>query len=169
MASGKSLAGTILAAVGLTLSGAELQVGMPAPPFTAQDQAGKTVRLADFAGKPVVLYFYPKDDTPGCTKEACSLRDGFADIQKKGAVILGVSADDVTSHAAFAAKYHLPFSILADPGHAIIDAYGVRMPLLGMAKRVTFIIGKDMIIKDIVTDVKTAEHDRQILELLGRL
>lgn len=157
----------LLATFGLALSGSELVPGDKAPAFTAQDQGGKTVRLADFQGKAiVVLYFYPKDDTPGCTKEACALRDGFEGIQKLGAVILGVSADDVKSHAAFAGKFQLPFSILADPDHLIIDAYGVRMPIVGFAKRVTFIIGKDGFIRNIVKDVKAAEHDRQVLELL---
>lgn len=152
----------------LALSAAALQPGATAPAFTAQDQKGRTVRLADYAGKStVVLYFYPKDDTPGCTKEACSLRDGFDRIIAAGAVILGVSADDVTSHAAFSEKYHLPFPILADPGHVIIDAYGVRMPVMGVAKRVTFIIGKDGVIRDVLTDVKAAEHDQQVLQALA--
>ena len=154
----------------LSLSAAGLKPGMAAPPFSAQDQNGRTVKLADFAGKStVVLYFYPKDDTPGCTKEACSLRDGFAAIKAKGAVVLGVSADDVASHAAFSEKYHLPFPILADPGHAIIDAYGVRMPVMGIAKRVTFIIGRDGVIREILSDVKAAEHDQQVLKALASL
>lgn len=154
----------------LSLSASGLKPGMAAPPFSAQDQNGRTVKLADFAGKStVVLYFYPKDDTPGCTKEACSLRDGFAAIKAKGAVVLGVSADDVKSHAAFAEKYHLPFPILADPGHAIIDAYGVRMPVMGIAKRVTFIIGRDGVIREILSDVKAAEHDQQVLKSLASL
>ncbi len=164
------LATALAALTGMSLGAADLKPGMAAPPFSAQDQNGKTVKLADFAGKSaVVLYFYPKDDTPGCTKEACSLRDGFEAIKAKGAVILGVSADDVTSHAAFSQKYHLPFSILADPGHTIIDAYGVRMPVMGIAKRVTFIIGRDGVIRSIMTDVKTAEHDRQVLGALASL
>jgi len=160
---------TVLAAIGLTVSGAELKPGMPAPSFSAKDQEGRTISLSDYQGKAmVVLYFYPKDDTPGCTKEACSLRDGFKDIQAAGAVILGVSAQDVKSHAAFAKEYNLPFSLLADPACVIIDAYGVRMPVLGIAKRVTFIIGKDGVIRDILRDVKTAEHDRQVLALIKK-
>lgn len=163
----KTLFTALLATLGMTLAGAELAPGQPAPAFSAQDQNGRTISLAEFQGKSVVvLYFYPKDDTPGCTKEACSLRDGYQEIRKRGAVVLGVSADDVKSHAAFAEKFHLPFPILADPGHAIIDAYGVRMPVVGFAKRVTFIIGKDGIIRNIVTEVKAAEHDRQVLDLL---
>lgn len=169
MAKGQRFFTALLAAVGMTVSGAELQPGMPAPLFTAQDQDGHSVSLADFRGKSiVVLYFYPKDDTPGCTKEACSLRDGFKAIQDAGAVILGVSADTVASHGAFASKFSLPFPLLADPDRTIIDAYGVRIPLVGIAKRVTFIIGKDGVIRDIVQQVKPAEHDRQVLELLKR-
>jgi thioredoxin-dependent peroxiredoxin len=157
----------MMATLGLSLAGAGLKEGAPAPPFSAQDQEGRTVSLADYRGKAtVVLYFYPKDDTPGCTKEACSLRDGFSAITATGAVILGVSADDVASHAAFATKYHLPFPLLADPGKKIIDAYGVRMAVVGVARRVTFIIGPDGIIKHIVSDVKAAEHDKQVLGLL---
>ena len=169
MTLGRTLFTSLLATIGMSLAGAELAPGMPAPTFSAKDQAGRTVKLADYKGKQVVvLYFYPKDDTPGCTKEACSLRDAFKDIQAAGAVILGVSADDVDSHAKFAEKFHLPFSILADPGKTIIDAYGVRMPLVGIAKRWTFIIGKDGLIKDIVQDVKAAEHDQQVLALLKK-
>ena len=167
MATGRNFLTTLLAAAGLAVSGADLQPGMPAPGFTAQDQDGRTVKLSDFKGRStVVLYFYPKDDTPGCTKEACSLRDGFQAILGAGAVILGVSADDVESHAAFARKYSLPFPLLADPGRKIIDAYGVRMAVIGIAKRVTFIIDKGGIIRSILTDVKTSEHDRQVLALL---
>jgi len=169
MATGRNIFTTLLAAAGLTLSGADLQPGMPAPGFTARDQDGKTVRLADFKGKStVVLYFYPKDDTPGCTKEACSLRDGFQAILAAGAVILGVSADDQESHAAFAKKFSLPFPLLADPDRTIIDAYGVRMAVIGIAKRVTFIIDRDGIVRNILTDVKTSEHDKQVLALLER-
>jgi peroxiredoxin Q/BCP len=158
-----------LAAMGLTLSGAQVQAGAIAPAFSAQDQHGTVINLSDFKDKStVVLYFYPKDDTPGCTKEACSLRDGFQPIREAGAIVLGVSADDVASHAAFAEKYHLPFSLLADPGHTIIDAYGVRMPVLGMAKRITFIIGKDGIVRDVIQEVKAAQHDAQVLEALKR-
>ena len=112
--------------------------------FEARDQNGALVRLADFRGKAnlVVLYFYPKDDTPGCTTEACSLRDGYAAIQATGAVILGVSADDLRKPQAFAEKFHLPFRIVADADHRIIDAYGVRMPVLGWAKRITFLVDR---------------------------
>jgi peroxiredoxin Q/BCP len=100
------------------------EAGTPAPTFTLPDQDGKPVSLADFKGKWVVLYFYPKDDTPGCTKEACSFRDSHAALQAKGAVVLGVSGDSSTSHRKFADKYGLPFPLLADTDHAVARAYG---------------------------------------------
>lgn len=99
-------------------------VGAPAPAFTLPDQDGKPVSLADFEGKWVVLYFYPKDDTPGCTKEACSFRDNFAALQEKGAVVLGVSGDGAASHRKFAEKYSLPFPLLSDETHDVMRAYG---------------------------------------------
>lgn len=143
------------------------KVGQPAPAFAAKDQAGKTVQLADYKGKSsVVLYFYPKDDTPGCTAQACSLRDGHGALLAAGAVVLGVSADDEKSHKAFAQKYELPFPILADPDKTIISAYGVKMPLIGIAKRVTFLIDKQGVIRHIVSEVNTKAHDKQVLELL---
>ena len=153
-----------------SLASAELQPGMPAPLFEARDQAGKTIRLSDFKGtKTVVLYFYPKDGTPGCTAEACSLRDGYEAILATGAVVLGVSADDERSHAAFSTKYNLPFSILADPDKTIIGAYGVKMPVIGVAKRWTFIIDPQGIIRNVINDVDTKNHDQQVLKLLKGL
>ncbi|MBP7617771.1 MAG: peroxiredoxin [Geothrix sp.] len=146
---------------------ADIKEGMKAPAFEAQDQHGATIRLSDFQGKAaVVLYFYPKDDTPGCTAQACSLRDGFAAIQTSGAVILGVSADDTQSHKAFAEKFHLPFSLLADPDKRIIGAYGVKMPLLGFAKRVTFLIDRQGIVRRVITDIRTKDHDQQVVAFL---
>lgn len=151
-------------------SAAEVLEGAKAPAIEARDQHGALIRLADYQGKAaVVLYFYPKDDTPGCTSEACSLRDGFAAIQASGAVILGVSADSSKSHQAFAEKYHLPFSLLADPDKKIITDYGVKMPLLGFAKRVTFLIDRQGVVRKIVRDVRTAGHDKQVLDLLKAL
>ena len=149
---------------------AGLVEGVQAPTFEAQDQHGKLIKLADFKGKSnVVLYFYPKDDTPGCTAQACSLRDGFGPIQEAGAIILGVSADDVSSHQAFSAKYALPFSLLADPKRTIIEAYDVKMAVLGMAKRVTFVIDKQGVIRRILKDVDTKHHDVQVLEIIKGL
>jgi len=149
---------------------AELKEGMKAPAIEAHDQNGALVRLADFQGKAsVVLYFYPKDDTPGCTAQACSLRDGFRAIQGAGAVILGVSADSSQSHRAFADKFHLPFSLLADPEKRIIRAYGVKMPLLGFAKRVTFLIDRQGVVRRIIRETRTQDHDRQVLALLKEI
>ena len=156
----------IIAMLGLA-SAAEVAEGTKAPAFEARDQHGALVRLADFQGKSaVVLYFYPKDDTPGCTAQACSLRDGFSAIQAAGAVILGVSADTSQSHQAFAEKFHLPFSILADPDRGIIEAYGVKMPLLGFAKRVTFLIDRQCVVRKVIRDIRTKDHDQQVLALL---
>jgi len=101
-----------------------LEPGTTAPPFTLTDAAGHSVSLADFAGRDVVLYFYPKDDTPGCTKEACGFRDGWDDLKAMGVAVLGVSADDADSHRRFAAKYRLPFTLLSDPDHRVMRAYG---------------------------------------------
>jgi thioredoxin-dependent peroxiredoxin len=101
-----------------------IEVGTPAPQFSLQDQDGETVTLADLQGSPVVLYFYPKDDTPGCTTQACAIRDQWAEFEEAGAVVLGVSPDDVDSHARFAAKHDLPHRLLADPERTVIDTYG---------------------------------------------
>ena len=160
----------LLTAVGLAAGAGDLQPGMKAPVFSAQDQDGRMVSLAEFQGhKNVCLYFYPKDDTPGCTAEACSLRDGLGAILAAGAVVLGVSADDSRSHAAFAAKFNLNFPILADPDKVIIQAYGVKMLALPLAKRVTFIIDKTGTIRNIIRDVNAKEHDQQVLQLIRAL
>ena len=119
------------------------KVGEPAPAFKLQDQAGKWQSLADYKGKWVALYFYPKDDTPGCTTQACSFRDNVFAFNKEGAVILGISVDDVASHKAFAEKHGLPFTILADADKAVSRRYGVLKTYMGvmeMARRDTFII-----------------------------
>lgn len=159
----------MLAMFGFASAG-EVAEGLKAPAFEARDQHGALVRLADFQGKSaVVLYFYPKDDTPGCTAQACSLRDGFSALQAAGAVILGVSADTTESHKAFAEKFHLPFSLLADPDRRIIEAYGVKMPLLGMARRVTILIDRQGTIRKVIRDVRTKDHDQQVLALLKSL
>ena len=101
-----------------------LEPGTQAPTFTLDDSAGRPVSLGDFAGRHVILYFYPRDDTPGCTKEACAFRDGWDELQALGAVVLGVSADDAESHRKFASKYRLPFTLLSDPDHRVMRAYG---------------------------------------------
>ena len=149
-----------------------LKEGTLAPDFTAKNENGETVRLRDLRGQKVVLYFYPKDDTPGCTKEACSFRDAFADFKKRGIEVLGVSVDSEASHKKFAAKYKLPFTLLADPGHSIADAYGVygEKKFMGRTymgvKRITFLIDEKGKIKKIFEKVKPDEHARDVLEAL---
>jgi peroxiredoxin Q/BCP len=142
-----------------------LTAGTPAPAFTAKDDAGNTVSLADFAGKTVVLYFYPKDDTPGCTKEAQSFRDSYTEYQGKDIVVLGVSMDDEASHKLFKEKYGLPFTLVADPDGAITQAYDVDGG--GYAKRITYIINGDGIIDRVIDSVKTDTHATDILAEMG--
>jgi peroxiredoxin Q/BCP len=141
-----------------------LSVGTPAPDFTAVDTNGNTVSLADFRGKTVILYFYPKDDTPGCTKEACSFRDHYPDYQAKNIVVLGVSTDDQSSHQAFTEKYNLPFPLLVDTDRSIIQAYDVDGG--GYAKRVTFVIDENGTISHAYDEVKTATHATDVLAAL---
>ena len=141
-----------------------------APTFTAKDQNGNTVSLADFKGKKVVLYFYPEDDTPTCTIQACNLRDNFSLLKKEGIVVLGVSPDEEKKHKKFEAKYDLPFTLLADPTHAIIDKYGVwgekqmfGNHYMGLI-RTTFLIDEKGIIRKIFLKPKSKEHTQEILE-----
>lgn len=147
----------------------KLKPGDKAPEFKLQTQEGKSVALADFRGKHVVLYFYPRDDTPGCTKEACGFRDVFSQLQQKGAVVLGVSTDPVKTHAKFADKYKLPFTLLADEGKQVVQAYGVWGEKKFMGRkylgthRVTFLIGPDGKIKQIWPSVKPEEHAAEVL------
>ncbi|MDX2062553.1 MAG: thioredoxin-dependent thiol peroxidase [Bacteroidia bacterium] len=146
-----------------------LEVGTPAPAFSAQDQDGKTHTLAQYRGKKIALYFYPKDDTPGCTKEACNLRDNYAALQAAGYVVLGVSTDDTTSHAKFATKFSLPFPLLADPDQQLVTAYQVWVEknmygkkYMGTA-RVTYLIDEAGTIARVIDKVKTEDHAAQIL------
>jgi len=147
----------------------KLRVGEVAPAFSAATSGGGKISLADYKGKNVVLYFYPRDDTPGCTKEACAFRDHFAEFRKKGAVVLGVSTDAVKSHDKFAAKFKLPFTLLADEDKAIVTAYGVWGEKSFMGRkylgthRVTFLIGPDGRIKNIWPQVKPEEHVAEVL------
>jgi peroxiredoxin Q/BCP len=144
--------------------------GTVAPNFAANDANGETVRLKDLRGRKVVLYFYPKDDTPGCTKEACSFRDAFSDFEKRGIKVLGVSVDSEASHKKFTAKYKLPFTLVADPDHSIADAYGVygEKKFMGRTymgvKRITFLIDEKGKIKKVFEKVKPEEHAREVLE-----
>ncbi|MGA9377559.1 MAG: peroxiredoxin [Phormidium sp.] len=142
-----------------------LAVGTDAPAFTAKDTNGNTVSLSDFAGKTVVLYFYPKDDTPGCTKQACSFRDAQPDYQGKDVVVLGVSKDDEASHQAFTEKYNLNFPLLADTDGALINAYDVDGG--GYAKRVSYVIDGNGKIVHVDASVNTATHASDILAALG--
>src|SRR6267378_1469426 len=150
----------------------KLKEGDPAPNFTATTHDGSHVSLSDFHGKPVVLYFYPRDDTPGCTKEACAFRDEFAAFKDKGAIVLGISTDSQKSHAKFVEKYKLPFTLLADEDKKIVEAYGVRgqKSFLGRkymgTYRVTFLIGPDGRIKKIWPTVKPALHPEEVLAAL---
>ena len=147
-----------------------LKEGTVAPNFSANNAKGETVRLKALRGQKVVLYFYPKDDTPGCTKEACSFRDAFADFRKRGIEVLGVSVDSEASHKKFTAKYKLPFTLLADPDHSIADAYGVygEKKFMGRTymgvKRITFLIDENGKIKKVFEKVKPEEHAREVLE-----
>ena len=149
-----------------------MKVGQKAPDFSVKDDSGKTVKLSDLKGKKVVLYFYPKDDTPGCTTEACNFRDGIAAIKKLGAVVLGVSADSVESHKKFKTKYDLNFPLLADTEKEIIEAYEVwkEKSLYGRKymgiERTTFVIGTDGKITHIFPKVKVAEHAGDVLAAL---
>ncbi|MEH1840508.1 MAG: peroxiredoxin [Nostoc sp.] len=142
-----------------------LAVGTDAPAFTAKDTKGNTVSLSDFAGKTVVLYFYPKDDTPGCTKQACSFRDAQSQYQSKDIVILGVSADDEVSHQAFTQKYDLNFPLLADTDKSLIKAFDVDGG--GYAKRVTYVIDPNGKITHVDANVNTTNHASDILAALG--
>jgi peroxiredoxin Q/BCP len=147
-----------------------LKAGTAAPNFTAKDANGETIRLKELRGQKIVLYFYPKDDTPGCTKEACSFRDAFAEFKKRGIEVLGVSVDSEASHKKFVAKYKLPFTLLADPDHSIADTYGVygEKKFMGRTymgvKRTTFLIDKKGKIKKVFEKVKPEEHAREVLE-----
>jgi thioredoxin-dependent peroxiredoxin len=150
----------------------KLKDGDVAPKFSADTNGGGHVSLAGYRGKNVILYFYPKDDTPGCTKEACAFRDHFAEFKKRGAVVLGVSTDPVKSHDKFVEKFKLPFTLLADEDKKIVTAYGVWGEKSFMGRkylgthRVTFLIGTDGRIKRIWPQVKPEEHAAEVLEAL---
>ncbi|OYV85815.1 MAG: thioredoxin-dependent thiol peroxidase [Ignavibacteriae bacterium 37-53-5] len=146
-----------------------LSEGRKAPDFTLKDDNGETVKLSAYKGKKVVLYFYPKDDTPGCTKEACSFRDGFKEIQKMGAIVLGVSPDSVGSHKKFKEKFHLNFPLLSDEEKKVVNAYGVwkEKALYGRkymgVERTTFVIDENGKIKKVFSKVKVDGHYEEVL------
>jgi peroxiredoxin Q/BCP len=143
-----------------------------APEFELQDETGVAVKLSDYRGKNVVLYFYPKDDTPGCTTEACSFRDGIGEYHRRGVVVLGVSPDSVKSHAKFKKKYGLPFTLLADGDHKVCELYGVwgRKKFMGKEYdgvfRTTFLVGEDGMIKKVFEGVKPDGHATEVLAAL---
>ncbi len=149
-----------------------LEVGDKVPSFSLKQTDGTTVKSSDWKGKTVVLYFYPKDDTPGCTKEACSLRDSYSAFKKKDVLVYGISPDDVDSHRKFTEKFDLPFPLLADEGHAVAEKFGVWVEKnmygkksMGIA-RTTFVIGPDGKIAEVIKKVNTEEHAGQLLEVL---
>lgn len=151
----------------------ELKEGDLAPAFEAQDQNGNLIKLEDYKGQTVILYFYPKDDTPGCTAEACNFRDNHEDLIAKGYIVLGVSVDDIKSHGKFATKYSLPFSLLADENKSIVADYGVWVEKNNYGKvsmgiaRTTFVIGADGKILKIIKKIDNPNATQQILDALS--
>lgn len=147
--------------------------GAPAPDFQLLDDEGNSRHLSDFRGKPVVLYFYPKDDTPGCTTEACNFRDDYSSYEKAGVTILGVSPDSVKAHVKFKSKYNLPFPLLADEEHKVCDLYGVWGPKKFMGReyegvlRTTFLIDGDGNIARVFENVRPTEHSTEVLNALN--
>ena len=150
-----------------------LEAGTKAPDFSLPDQDGNMVSLKDFKGQKVILYFYPKDNTPGCTKQACNFGELFPQIREKGAVVLGVSKDSVASHKKFQEKYHLPFTLLSDPELSVIQAYGVWQEKNMYGKktmgvvRSTYLIDETGVIVKAFGKVKAAENPRQMLDALA--
>ena len=150
-----------------------IEPGDDAPDFELPDQDGRAVKLSDFRGQPVVVYFYPKADTPGCTTQACGVRDHRADYQRVGSVVLGISPDPVAKVKAFHQKYDLDFPLLADEGHAVADAYGVwaEKSMYGKTyfgnERTTFVIDAEGTVAHVLRKVKPAEHDDLVLEALN--
>jgi thioredoxin-dependent peroxiredoxin len=149
-----------------------VEEGKPAPDFELQSDSGEMIKLSDLRGKQVVLYFYPKDDTPGCTKQACGIRDVYGEFEREGAVVLGVSPDDERSHVKFKQKFDLPFTLLADVDHAVADEYGVwgqksfaGKKYMGVS-RSTFVIAENGSVKRVMRDVKPATHADEVLEIL---
>jgi thioredoxin-dependent peroxiredoxin len=148
-----------------------VRVGDEAPDFVLPDRTGKMVRLSEFRGqKAVVLYFYPKDDTPGCTKESCAFRDGYQDFQDAGAEVIGVSSDSAESHGRFAAKHRLPFTLLADQGAQVRKRYGIPATLGLLPGRVTFVIDRGGIVRHVFnSQFQATQHVSEALEALRAL
>lgn len=151
-----------------------LSAGIQAPDFKLNDNEGQPHALGDYRGQTVVIYFYPKDDTPGCTQEACSFRDAYADFKKAGVTLIGISPDSEKSHTKFIEKYELPFTLLSDPGHKVCEAYGVW----GLKKfkgreyegvyRTTFIIDPEGVIKHVFENVKPDDHSQEVLAVIAQ-
>ena len=150
-----------------------IQEGQPAPDFDLPSDSGDTVTLSSLRGKPVVLYFYPKDDTPGCTTQACGIRDAYGEFERAGAVVLGVSPDDERSHVKFRDKYELPFPLLADTDHEVAERYGVWGEKTYMGRmymgvtRSTFVIDADGNVQKVLPNVKPATHADDVLAVLA--
>ena len=149
-----------------------IEEGKPAPDFELTSDSGETIKLSALRGKPVVLYFYPKDDTPGCTTQACGIRDAYGEFERAGAVVLGISPDDESSHVKFKDKYELPFALLADTDHTVSEEYGVwgersfaGKKFMGVS-RSTFVIAEDGTVKRVMHDVKPDTHADDVLGTL---
>jgi peroxiredoxin Q/BCP len=151
-----------------------LREGQKAPAFEGVDQNNKNIKLSDFSGKKVILYFYPRDNTPGCTAEACNLRDNYDDLVEKGFIVIGVSPDNEKSHKGFAEKYSLPFSLIADPDKKILGSYGAwgEKKMYGKTVtgvlRTTFVINEKGIIEKVISKVDTAQSTEQIFKLYNK-
>lgn len=149
-----------------------IESGIPAPKFELQDETGSIRKLSDFHGKRVILYFYPKDDTPGCTTEACNFRDDYSTYEQSDVVILGVSPDSIESHVKFKSKFHLPYSLLADEDHKVCELYGVWVSKNNFGResmgvvRTTFLIDASGVIERVFKNVKPAEHSTELLSIL---
>lgn len=147
-----------------------LNVGDKAPDFEGKDQNGNVIKLSDYRGRKVILYFYPKDNTPGCTAQACNLRDNYSQLQHEGYEVIGISTDSEKSHQNFTGKYELPFTLIADTDKQIVEQYGVwqEKSMYGRkymgTMRYTFVLDENGVIQDIITKVKTADHAKQILQ-----
>ncbi|MBK6796391.1 MAG: thioredoxin-dependent thiol peroxidase [Acidobacteria bacterium] len=152
-----------------------LKVGSKAPAFSLKNSAGGTVKLSDFKGRKIVLYFYPKDMTPGCTTEACNFRDDYSQLKKRGVEVIGVSADEVKSHEKFAAKYSLPFPLLSDPDHSMIEKYGAwgeksmyGKKYMGII-RMTYIIDEEGKVAHVFPKVKTNTHSAEVIGVIDAM
>jgi len=149
---------------------ATLKIGDKAPAFSVANENGQLINLSDFGGKKLILFFYPKDNTPGCTAEACSLKDSYQELKSKGFELLGVSADDAKSHQKFIEKFSLPFSLLADTSHSMLIDYGVWGPKKFMGKsydginRTTYVVDENGLIERVFEKVVTSDHATQILD-----